>query len=60
MTRLQRLDFLLKALQGLGRIDAKDKVIYMPYDVQLSPVNAHDISELKRFYKFRIQYEITQ
>ena len=58
MTRLQRLDFLLQALQGLGRIDKKEKVIYVPFDVQLSPVHAHDISELKLNYKFRVQYEI--
>ncbi len=58
MTRLQRLEFLLAALAGVGRIDQKQKVIYLDFNIQLSPVNAHDIQELKLQYKFRIQYEI--
>lgn len=58
MTRLERLQFLLGQLEGCGRIDRAEKVIYLPFDVQLSPVNAHDLSELKYNFKFRIQYEI--
>lgn len=59
MTRLERLQFLLGQLEGCGRIDRAEKVIYLPFDVQLSPLNAHDLSELKHTYRFRIQYEIT-
>lgn len=58
MTRLERLRFLLGQLEGTGRIDQAAKVVYLPFDVQLSPVNAHDLSELKHEYQFRIQYEI--
>jgi hypothetical protein len=58
MTKLQRLEFLLHALAGVGRIDQKQKVIYLDFDIQLSPVNAHDIQELKENYKFRVQYQI--
>jgi hypothetical protein len=58
MTRVQRLEFLLRAMSGTCRIDQVHKVIYLPFDIQLSPVNAHDISELKAEFKFRVQYEI--
>jgi hypothetical protein len=58
MTRLQRLEFLLAALKAVVRIDTAGKVLYLDFDVQLSPVNAHDIQELKLQYEFRVQYEI--
>lgn len=58
MTRTQRLEFLLQALDTVVRLDNKDKVIYIDFDVQLSPVNIHDITELKAVYKYRVQYEI--
>jgi hypothetical protein len=59
MTRLQRLQFLLGALQDIARIDNAGKVIYINWNVQLSPVHAHDIAELKAEYLYRVQYEIT-
>ena len=58
MTRAQRLTFLLEALADIARPDNKQKVLYLDFNVQLSPVNAHDIQELKTEYKYRVQYQI--
>jgi len=55
---VDRHQFLLQALTGTGRIDRFEKIIYLPFDYPLSPVNMHDINELQRLYKYRLQYEI--
>lgn len=56
--KLPRIEFLLQALESAGRIDREEKVIYFPFDFQFSPVNIHDLEELKREHKYIVQYEI--
>jgi len=57
-SHLQRLEFLLTALQATGKVDRAQKVLYLPFDIELNLIELHDIAQLKHIYKFRVQYEI--
>jgi hypothetical protein len=58
MDKKQRREFLLLELRHVGRVNRREKTLYLPYDAQLSITNLCDIAELKYKYKYIIQYHL--